>query len=91
MDWEVGLSNQAERYLKQRHIPREDIIELVRKAIRKAFGESVALDFMALTGEWKGHYRVRTQKVRIIFSIDLDHERVSVDVVDGRDRAYKKH
>lgn len=89
MEWSVSLSNQAQKYLKQRHIPEEVVFETVRLAVRKAFGEPIAINFTALTGAWKGYYRVRAQKMRVVFSIDIDLGSSFVEIVDNRDRVYR--
>ncbi|MEK7063217.1 MAG: hypothetical protein AAB955_00830 [Patescibacteria group bacterium] len=90
MEWGVSLSHQASRYLKQHRIPEEEIIEVARLAVRKVFGEKVAINLIALTGPWKGYYRARARKVRIVFAIDLDLQHIYIDTVDNRDRVYRK-
>jgi mRNA-degrading endonuclease RelE of RelBE toxin-antitoxin system len=90
MDWSISLSHQARKYLKQRHIPHELLFGVVRKAIRRILGESIAVDLKALGNVWGDHYRVRIGKMRIVFSIDLDEQSVLVEVIDNRDRAYRR-
>lgn len=65
------------------------VFEIVRLAVRKAFGEPVSVNFTALTGAWKGYYRVRAQKVRVVFTIDVDLQSSFVEIVDNRDRVYR--
>ena len=52
-------------------------------------GEIVAVDLKKTSGKWEHCYRVRVGKVRIIFSIDFDRQRVLIEVVDNRGNAYK--
>lgn len=90
MEWSISLSHQAERYLKQRHISNEVVFEIAQKAVARIFGEAVAIDLKALGGVWKGYHRARIGKIRIVFKINLDAQTLFVEVVENRDRVYKK-
>jgi mRNA interferase RelE/StbE len=89
MDWEIGLSRQAEKFLAGRHLSDEFAIEPIQRAIRKLRGETVAIDLKRLSGKWAGFYRVRVGKIRIIFSIDFDEREILIEVVDNRGSAYR--
>ena len=89
MNWEISLSRQAEKFLSQRHLPDEFAIKPVRLAIRKLRGEMVAINLKRLSGKWAGCYRVRIGKIRIIFSIDFDEQKILVEVIDNRGGAYR--
>ena len=91
MEWEIALSRQAEKFLAKNHLPDEFVIAPLRKAISKFFGESesVSVDVKRLSGAWTGYYRVRTGRIRIIFSFDAEKQRAFVEVVDYRGDVYK--
>ena len=57
----------------------------------KFFGESesVSVDVKRLSGAWAGYYRVRSGRIRIIFSFDAEELRAFVEVVDYRGDVYK--
>lgn len=89
MEWQISLSRQAEKFLARNHLADTFVTDLISKAIRKFSGETVALDLRRLTGKWSDQYRIRTRKIRIIFSIDFYEKQVLVEVVDFRGSAYK--
>jgi len=89
MNWETGLSRQAEKFLRQRRLPDEFVIKPVRLAVRKLRGEMVAINLKRLVGGWAGCYRVRIGKIRIIFSIDFDEQKILIEVVDNRGGVYR--
>ena len=89
MNWEISLSRRAEKFLTKNHLPDEFVAVPIGKAMRKLFGESVAVDVKRLSGVWVGHYRVRSGKIRIIFSFEADGLRVFVEVIDYRGDVYK--
>lgn len=89
MEWQISLSRQAEKFLARNHLADTFVTEQISKAILKFSGETVALDVRRLAGVWSGHYRIRSGKIRIIFSVDFYEKRISVEVVDFRGSAYK--
>ena len=69
MSWQIDLSNSAIKEIKA--LPR-DRREQVIDAIDAMEKDPLAGDVRALQGkEWKGRYRKRTGRYRIIFSMDL--------------------
>ena len=89
MEWEISLSRQAEKFLAKNHLLDEFVSLPVGKAMRKLFGEPIAVDVKRLSGEWAGYYRVRSGKVRIIFDFDAEKRSVFVEVIDYRGDVYK--
>lgn len=89
MDWQIGFSRQAEKFLNQRHLPDEFIIKPATLAIRKLRGETVAINLKRLSGKWANCYRVRIGKIRIIFSINFNEQKILIEVVDNRGSAYR--
>ncbi|MGB4076569.1 MAG: hypothetical protein WBK28_02595 [Minisyncoccia bacterium] len=90
MDWSFDFSRQADKFLKQQHVADAVIIEIIGRALQKLDGEAVAVDLERLTDPWKGYYRVRMQKTRIIFSFNAHAQIVYIAVIDFRDSVYKK-
>lgn len=89
MDWEITLTRRAEKFLAKNHLPDEFIAAPIGKAIRKFFGESVSVDVKRLSGVWTGYYRIRSGKIRIIFSFDAEKRHIFVEAVDYRGDVYK--
>ena len=57
--------------------------------LRKLRGELVNIDVKKLKGEWKGYFRIRKGRLRIIFSIDTSSRSLYVERIDFRGDAYK--
>lgn len=89
MSWEIGVSKQAEKFLKQHHLPDSFASESIQKAIQKLQGGTIAVDIKQLSGKWGGCFRIRIGKNRIIFSINFEKQIVLVEVIDNRGGAYK--
>lgn len=89
MDWSIGVSRQAEKFLSHNHLPDSFLSESLTKAILRFSGEAVVVDLRRLSGEWEGFYRIRVGKIRIIFSANMREHNIFVEVVDYRGRAYK--
>lgn len=89
MEWAISLSRQAEKFLAQNHLADTFVTKQISKAVRKFSGETVALDLRGMTGTWSRHFRIRSGKIRIIFSIDFYEKKVLVEVVDFRGNVYK--
>jgi mRNA interferase RelE/StbE len=91
MEWEIALSRQAKKFLAKNHLPDEFVIAPLRKAISKFFGESesASVDVKRLSGAWTGYYRIRSGRIRIIFSFDAEKQRAFVEIVDYRGDVYK--
>ncbi|MBW4690270.1 MAG: type II toxin-antitoxin system RelE/ParE family toxin [Lyngbya sp. HA4199-MV5] len=47
------------------------------------------LDIKSLKGEWKGFFRMRVGKVRVVFTIDLEVDALQVYDIDFRGNIYK--
>ena len=89
MEWQISLSRQAEKFLAKNHLVDTFVTEQILKAILKFSGETVALDLRRMAGVWSGHFRIRSGKIRIIFSIDFYEKKVLVEIVDFRGSVYK--
>lgn len=90
MDWAFDFSRQADKFLEKHRISDASVIEVVRKALQKLDGEMVAVDLERLHEPWKGFFRVRMQKIRIVFSFDAHTRSVRVAIIDFRDNAYRR-
>jgi len=90
MDWAFDFSRQADKFLTQHRISDASVIEVVQRALQKLNGEVIAVDLERLHEPWKGFFRVRVQKVRVVFSFDAHAHQVYVAVVDLRDRVYRR-
>jgi len=90
MDWTFDFSRQADKFLSQHHLSSASIVEIVQRALQKLDGEVIAVDLERLHEPWKGFFRVRVQKTRVVFSFDAHARRVHIAVIDLRDRSYRR-
>ena len=90
MNWHIGISRQAEKFLSRNHLPDEFLFAPLSKAVARFSGEAVAIDMVRLSGEWEGFYRIRAGKIRIVFSADMHEHALFVEIIDYRGGAYKR-
>ena len=88
MTWTIEYSRDADRFIQAEGIQREANRQ-IEGFLRKLLGESINIDVKKLKGEWKGYFRIRKGRIRIIFTIDTSHRSTYVERVDFRGDAYK--
>jgi mRNA interferase RelE/StbE len=88
MKWQINYSRSALKFIDQQNI-RDDVKELLIKFLRKIEGKAANVDLKKLDGDWEGYYRVRKQKIRIIFEIHKTEKIIYVEKVDFRGSVYK--
>jgi len=88
MKWKVEYSKEAKKFIDEQNIWSE-----VRSGIRKFSqgmkGENVNIDLKKLVGNWKGCYRIRIGKIRLIFDVSKENREIFVEKVDYRGKVYK--
>lgn len=89
MIWRIDFSTRSEKFLKQNKIPKENIFELLKLALRKFQGGKVNVDIKKMKGEWDGFHRIRKGEMRVVAEFDFDDVSIFVDVIDWRGGAYK--
>ena len=88
MKWTINYSRDAERFFEKEDI-RVKVIEELTKFLTRVKGEDINIDVKKLKGDWKGYYRLRKGKLRIIFDVDLNNRSLFVEKIDFRGRIYK--
>jgi mRNA-degrading endonuclease RelE of RelBE toxin-antitoxin system len=88
MTWTIEYSRDADRFIQAEGIQGE-VKRQIEGFLRKLLGESINIDVKKLKGEWKGYFRIRKGRIRIIFTIDTSHRSTYVERVDFRGDAYK--
>ena len=89
MTWKFGFSQESQKFLKTNKITEDEIIEIIRKTVRKFQGENINIDIRKLKGEWLGFYRIRKGNLRIITEFNFDKCSVLIEKIDWRGEAYK--
>jgi mRNA interferase RelE/StbE len=88
MTWKIDFSKKAFSFAEKQNIYDKTIDE-IKNFIRKTKGEDINIDIKRLTGNWKGFYRIRKGKIRIIFTINYESKQLYVDKIDFRGDVYK--
>jgi len=89
MNWQIDFHSRALKFLKANSISQNEIIEIIKKVLRKFQGEDVNIDISKLKGKWLGFHRIKIGKLRIIAEFNFDKKRVYIEVIDWRGGAYK--
>lgn len=88
MTWTIEYSRDADRFIQVEGIQGE-VNKQIQDFLKKLMGESINIDVKKLKGEWKGYFRIRKGRLRIIFSVDTSSRSIYVERVDFRGDAYK--
>lgn len=83
------MSKNAHKFLNANRIAKEEVFELLRKAIKKFQGEDINVDIKKLKGKWSGFFRIRKGKLRILAEFDFDNFSILIEEIDWRGGAYK--
>ncbi len=73
MKWYIDFSKSSLKFISKNNVSEGDIISIVIKGIKK------------MKGSWKGFYRVRMGKMRLLINIDFENLRIYyIDKIDYR-------
>jgi len=89
MNWEIDFHDRALKFLKKNKISQNEIVEIIKKVLRKFQGEKISIDIAKLKGEWTGFHRIKIGKMRIIAEFNFDKKKVYIEVIDWRESVYK--
>jgi len=87
--WKINLSKQIDRFMRNKKIKDNEILSFINKFINYSKGSDENIDVKRTKGKWKGYYRIRIGKVRIILKVDFKEKTIFVDRMDYRGRVYK--
>ena len=87
--WKINLSKQTDRFMRNKKIKDNEILSFINKFINYSKGSDENIDVKRIKGKWKGYYRIRIGKVRIILKVDFKEKIIFVDRMDYRGRVYK--
>ncbi len=89
MKWRLDISREAEKFLDRNEVTLHEVKRVIGKAIRYFQREDTNIDIKKLKGEWRGFYRIRSGKMRIIAGFNFEDSVVFVERIDWRGNAYK--
>lgn len=88
MSWRIFLSSKAEKFLSKNQLTLDEVSALTAKAVRYLQGGKENVDIKRLHGSWKGFYRIRSGRVRIIVRFDFENLGVFIEEIDWRGNIY---
>ncbi len=77
MKWKIDYSREANKFIEKHNI-RNEVKEELKKVFHKMKGVDINIDLQKLTGDWKGYYRLRKGRIRIIFEISKNEKALFV-------------
>ncbi len=93
MNLEIVYSKNADRFLSENanRITESEVDDLIVRAVKKILKiEEAAMDIKALKGEYRGYFRIRKGKIRIVFSLKRNEISVAfIRAIDFRKDVYK--
>lgn len=89
MKWRIEFSRRASKFTRKNQLT-DTIVELITKFLRARIGDNKIPDTKYLKGQWKGFYRIRKARIRIIFELDKQNKVVYIESIDKRDKVYRK-
>ncbi len=87
--WKIELSKQADKFNKKENIEDNEIVSLMQKFINYAKGMDENIDVNKMKGKWKGYYRIKIGKIRMILNVNFTERKIYVDRIDFRGDVYK--
>lgn len=89
MSWRINFSRNAEKFLDKNTFTIDEIRQLVSKAINYLQGEDLNIDIKKLKGAWRGFYRIRSGRIRIIAEFYFENSVIFIEEIDWRGGVYK--
>lgn len=90
MNWHIDFSADSVKFLQRNNLENDIIVEKIKLALRKFQGENINVEIKKLSGTWKGFYKIRAGKLRILAEFQFEYNRVYIEKVDWRGNVYKK-
>ena len=88
MKWKIEYSKEAKKFIDEQNI-WDGVRSGMRKFLQRMKGKNVNIDLKKLVGNWKGYYRIRIGKIRVIFDVSKESREIFVEKVDYRGKVYK--
>lgn len=90
MTWKIGYTGKAKKYLDSLEAAgRDRIKEALQKMLEWLCGLREDMpDLKKLKGDWKGYYRLRVGKERLILNIKWERQEVVVEYIEKRGDIY---
>ena len=87
----IKLTKKASRFLERINNPdKQFVLDKLKVLYTSTQASDIftikILDIKALSGEWKGHFRIRARNIRIIFKFETDN--ILIEDINYRGKIY---
>lgn len=88
---QIHFERKAHKFFNKGTVDKNEVSEVIIKAVRKLSGHNENINIKYLKGELKGYLRIRKGDLRIVFKIAEDENLMIVTVsnIDFRGNVYK--
>ena len=88
MNWRIDYSKDSWAFINEHSLQDKVREELIKFLVVMKRGQA-PLNLKKLEGKWKGYYRLRKGKIRIIFYINKLEKALYIERVDFRGNIYR--
>ena len=89
MKWQIDFSKSSLKFIDKNNIDKNDVFPIIINVLKKLKGERINIDIKKMKGDWKGYYRIREGKIRLIIDINFNDLNIYIDKIDYRGDVYK--
>lgn len=88
--WKIDLSKEADKFARKERIKDAEILSYINKFINYYKGVDENIDVKKMKGKWRGYYRIKVGKIRMILKPCFKECVIFVDRIDYRGDIYKR-
>jgi len=85
----IDLSKHADKFIEREGITDDEIFSMIQQFINYSKGLDENIDVKKMKGKWKGYYRIRIGKIRMLLRMDFKEQTIFIDRIDYRGSVYK--
>lgn len=85
----IDLSKQADKFIEREGITDDEIFSMIQKFINYSKGLNENIDVKKMKWKWKGYYRIRIGKIRMLLRMNFKEQTIFIDRIDYRGSVYK--
>ena len=87
--YKLTISKKSKNFFDKNPGYRDKTIEISKRFLKLISGEKENIDVKKMKGKWDGFYRIRSGKIRILLSIDIDNDVLYIERVGFRGDVFK--
>jgi mRNA interferase RelE/StbE len=87
--YKLIFSKKSRHFFERNPNYKPKVIDAARQFIRFLSGNKENIDVKKMKGKWEGFYRIKSGRIRILLSINIDTEILYIERVGFRGDVYK--